>query len=127
MAAPAVTDRDDRMPRWQRVYLVALSAVTSGALTYALCDWGHWTRLHFGPYDGAWFWQAGPTASIPINYFGTILWGLGGAAVGALLALVGIAAWRRPVPRSFRQLGTAWSLTACLLTGTYYLWHLWPF
>lgn len=115
------------MPAWQRVYAIAIAAVTAGALTYALCDWGHWTRLHYGPYDGDWSWRGGPTASIPINYFGTILWGLGGALVGAVVGFGATALWRRPLPRAAQQVGTAWAITAALLAGTYYLWHLWPF
>ena len=115
------------MPRWQRVYAMAVTAVIGGALAYALCDWNHWTRLQLAPYDGTWYWRAGPTASIPINYYGDILWGLGGAAIGALIGAIATAWWRRPLPRALQRLGAAWALTAVMLAGTYYLWHLWPF
>lgn len=117
----------DVMPRWQRVQAIALAAVIGGALAYALCDWSQWPRLHHDPYDGSWWWRDGPTASIPINYHGTILWGLGGAAVGALGALAATAWWRRPLPRAVERLGAAWALTAVAFAGAYYLWHLWPF
>jgi hypothetical protein len=117
----------DERPRWQRVYAIAVCAAIGGALTYALCDWAQATRLLFHPYDGTWSWRDGPTASIPINYYGTILWGLGGAAVGALIAAAATAWWRRPIPRAVQRLGAAWALTAVILSGAYFHWNLWPF
>lgn len=115
------------VPRWQRVYAIAILAIIGGALAYALCDWSRWTRLIFDPYDGAWTWRDGPTRTIPINYYGTILWGLGGAAVGGALGAIAMRLWRRPLSPGVQALGAAWALTAVILSGGYFHWSLWPF
>ncbi len=115
------------LPRWQRVYAFATAAVIGGALAYALCDWSGWPRLTLDPYRGGWSWPDGPTRTVPINYYGTLLWGAGGAAVGAGLAA--LATWRRgrPLPATILVLLAAWALTAFVLAGGFYTWSLWPF
>lgn len=111
---------------WQRVYVIALSAVIGGTIAYAACDWSGWTRLQLDPYRGAWWWQDGPTQKLAINYYGTILWGLGGAAVGGALAAL-ITLRRRALPAPLVSLLAAWALSGFLLAGVYYTWSLWPF
>ena len=68
--------------RWHRTYVIALAAVIGGALAYALVDWGGWTRATYDPYRDRWSWRGGATPTIGINYYGGLLWGLGGALVG---------------------------------------------
>ncbi len=114
-------------PRWQTVQVVGCAAVIGWTLAYVLCDWSGWPRLTFDQYTAAWSWTSGPTPRVPINYMGIILWGMGGGAVAALLALVGLRLWRRPLPPVVLGLASAWALTGVLLAGTYYTWNLWPF
>lgn len=117
----------DATPRWQRVYAIAVCAVVGGALAYALCDWHQWTRLQLDPYRGTLWWSDGPTRTIPINYYGGLLWGAGGALAGAALGALAIRLWRRPLSPALQSLGAAWALTAVILAGAYYHWSLWPF
>lgn len=107
--------------------MIATFAVIGGTLAYALCTWGGWTRLQLDPYDGRWWWEAGPTQTIAINYYGDLLWGLGGAAVGAALGAAVTSSYRRPLPPSLITLLGAWALTSFVLTGLFYTWSLWPF
>ncbi|MEZ4402292.1 MAG: hypothetical protein R3B06_19865 [Kofleriaceae bacterium] len=117
---------DASPPRWARTQLVAVAAIIGGALAYALCDWGGWTRLTFDPYLGTWSWRAGATQPVPINYYGNLLWAAGGSAAGAAIGwgLARVPALARPAARG---LGVAWALTAVGLAAFYYLWSLWPF
>ena len=112
---------------WQRVYVIATAAIIAGALTYWLCDWGGWTRLQHDPYSGAWWWQDGPTQKVAINYYGTLLWGIGGSLVGGAIAFVATRVYRRPFPPSLIIVMNAWALTAFVFGGLYYVWNLWPF
>lgn len=114
-------------PPWQRAYAIATCAVIGGTLAYALCTWGGWTRLQLDPYRGTWWWQDGPTQTIAINYYGDLLWGLGGAVVGGGLAAAVTAIVRRPMSPSVVQLLAAWAMTGFALTGLFYTWSLWPF
>lgn len=114
-------------PTWQRAYVVAAAAIIGGALAYALCDWGGWTRLQHDPYTGDWWWQDGPTQKVAINYYGSLLWALGGASVGALGASIALRVYRRELPSSLIMVIGAWALTGVALGGLYYVWMLWPF
>jgi hypothetical protein len=126
MDAPAATVTEPR-PRWQRVYVITTLAVIGGTLAYALCTWGGWTRLQLDPYSGAWWWQDGPTQTVPINYYGDLLWGLGGAALGGGAGALGTALYRRPLSETTLQLLAAWAITGFLFAGLFYTWSLWPF
>ncbi|HVV83457.1 MAG TPA: hypothetical protein VHE35_10315 [Kofleriaceae bacterium] len=114
-------------PRWQSVQAIACAAVVGWTLAYALCDWGGWHRLTYDPYLARWTWTSGPTPRVPINYLGGLLWGLGGAVVGASVAALGLRLWRRPLPPTVLGLAAAWALTGVALAGTYYMWTIWPF
>ncbi len=114
-------------PGWQRVHAIATAAVIGGTLAYALCDWAGWTRLQHDPYDGAWWWQDGPTQRVPINYYGALLWAAGGAVAGGGVAMIGTALYRRPLPAALVAVLAAWALTGVALAGLYYTWNLWPF
>lgn len=112
-------------PRWQRTYVVALAAVIGGALAYALADWGGWTRATYDPYRDRWSWRSGATPTIGINYYGGLLWGLGGALVGGALGALA-SRWPRTRTATARGLLAAWAFTSVALTGAYYWWSLWP-
>jgi len=115
------------MPRWQRAYAAVMVAIIGWSLAYVLCDLGRWPRLTYYPYEGDWAFVSGPPGQVPMNYVGTVLWGVAGAIAGAGVAVVGTHLWRRPlVPRAISLLG-AWALTSFLFAGTYYMWNLWPF
>lgn len=111
--------------RWRRRYAIAVAAVIGGALAYGLCDWGQWPRLTLEPYGGSWSWPGGPTRTVPINYFGGLLWGAGGAVVGG--AIGAVLGPRLAQTKATRGLTTAWALTAVALVALYFLWTLWPF
>lgn len=112
-------------PRWQRAYTIALAAVIGGALAYALADWGGWTRATYDPYRDRWSWRAGPTPTIGINYYGGLLWGAGGAVVGAAAGAL-LHRWPAARTPTARALLGAWAFTSVALAGAYYWWNLWP-
>lgn len=112
------------MSRTQRAYVIAMCAVIGGAFAYAACDWGHWPHLTYLPMTGA--FTLAPTRAVAIHYAGFVLWGLGGALVGALVGAVACRAVRRPWPVRAYQLLGGWAITAILLAGSYYTWNLWP-
>ena len=112
-------------PRWHRTYVIALGAVIGGALAYALVDWGGWSRATYDPYRDRWSWRSGATPTIGINYYGGLLWGLGGAAVGAVVGRIA-ARWQVVRTDRARTLLAAWALTSVALAGAYYWWNLWP-
>jgi hypothetical protein len=114
-------------PAWQTTYVIAVTAIIGGAIAYGMCDWSGWTRLQHDPYSGAWWFEDGPTQKVPINYYGTLLWSVGGAAVGAALAAIATRLHRRPLPPSVISILGAWALTGFALGGLYYVWTLWPF
>jgi len=69
------------MPRWQRVYLAACAAVIGFAFTYVLSDFTALPRLTYYPVERAWRVVPYAESPVPMNYYGMIAWGLGGAAV----------------------------------------------
>ncbi len=113
------------MPRWQRAYIIATCAIIAGAFAYTACDWGQWPRLIYHPLSGDLF-MAVRGSSITINYFGVVAWGLGGAAVGAIIGGVLCALVRKPWPDRALHLFGAWAITGVLLAGSYYSWNLFP-
>lgn len=112
------------MPRVQRAYVIAMTAIIGGAFAYAACDWGHWPHVTYLPVSRT--VTLAPTRAVAIHYLGYVLWGAGGACTGALLGAVACSVVRRPWPiRAYRLLG-AWAITAIVLAGCYYTWSLWP-
>ncbi len=111
--------------RWHRTYVIALAAVIGGALAYALVDWGGWSRATYDPYRDRWSWRGGATPTIGINYYGGLLWGLGGALVGGALGALAHR-WPRARTAGARGLLAAWAFTSVALAGAYYWWNLWP-
>jgi hypothetical protein len=117
----------DEAPRWQRHYAAAMSGVIGWCIAYVTCDALAWPRLTYFPYDGSWDLVGGRAAPATMTFFGTVLWGVGGGAVGAALGAIGARLWRRPLPAPLVTLLGAWAITAFALAGLYYLWNLWPF
>lgn len=113
------------MPRWQRGYIIAACAIIGFAFAYAACDWGQWPKLVYLPITGE-LTMSPPSGAITIAYWGTLLWGVGGAACGALAGVLLVRIVHRPWPDRVLGLFGAWAITAILLAGGYYTWSLWP-
>jgi hypothetical protein len=113
------------MPRWQRAYVIAMCAIIGAAFAYAACDWGQWPRLTIQPLKGTLMMTASP-AIVTVNYLGTVAWGLGGAAVGAIVGFGLCAVSKQAWSDRTLQLFGAWAITGVVLAGSYYTWHLWP-
>lgn len=113
------------MPRWQRAYVIATCALIAAAFAYAGCAWGHWPVLSYLPVAGRWTLHP-PPGAIAMGYLGTLAWGAGGAAVGAIAGAALCAIVRRPWPPLALRLLGAWALTALVLAGGFYAWSLWP-
>ena len=117
--------RSPTMPRWQRAYVVAMSAIIGGAFAYTACDWGRWPRLIYHPLSGD-IAMSPKAGAITINYFGTVAWGLGGAAVGSVVGWAFCMVTRKPWSDRTLHLFGAWAITGILLAGCYYTWNLYP-
>ncbi len=124
-AAPAAYD--STMPRWQLRYAIACCAIIGWSLAYTLASWGGWTKLFYDPLSRRWWWGDTAATPIPINYWGLVLWGIGGAAFGVAVAAIAARLWRRPLPGAVQLLLGAWAMTGFAYAGTYYMWTLWPF
>jgi hypothetical protein len=114
-----------KVPRWQRAYAIATCALIGAAFAYAACDWAHWPRLTLLPLSGAWTTSPPPNA-IAISYLGTVLWGAGGLAAGALAGAGLCRIARAPLSDRMLLLLGAWAISANLLVGAYYTWSVWP-
>lgn len=115
------------MPTWQRTYLVTCAAIIGFCLAYTLSDYGRWPRLTYFPYEREWKMLATPPGTLPMQYVGTFLWGLGGSAVAA--AITWLATTLRTTKLSDRALRLAggWAIVAFIYGGAYFTWNLWPF
>ena len=113
------------MPRAQRAFLIAACAIIGGAFAYAASEWGQWPRLRYLPLHGDWTFDPG-TSNTAMVYPGLVLWGISGAACGALVGALLV----RMIPRVWTDrtlhLFGAWAITAILLAGGYFTWGLWP-
>lgn len=114
------------MPRWQRIYATVCAAVVGYALGYVLCHFAGWRKLTYYPYEREWH-LVDRAGNVPMAYVGTVLWGLGGAAVGGALGYALARLWNRELTRRWLSLFGAWALTAFAYAGLYYTWNLWPF
>ncbi len=115
------------MPRWQRAYLAACFAAMGFCVAYVLCDYAEWPRLTYDQYGRSWELVDGRVVGLPSNYVGTVLWGLGGAAVGGAAGWVVGTVRRRALSNAALSLVGAWTVSAFIYGGLYYTWSLWPF
>ena len=115
------------MPNFQRVFLLACAGVIGYALAYVLCDFAAWPRLTYFPDEGGWRFTTRLPGGVPMNYVGTVLWGVGGGAVAVAAAAVATRVFDRPAPAVLLRLAGAWAVTAAGFAGAYFLWNLWPF
>lgn len=115
------------MPRWQLRYAIACCAIIGWSTAYALASWNRWTRLFYDPITRDFTWRATAPSPLPIDYWGLVAWGAGGAVAGAAVALAASRLHRRALPQPVLVLLGAWALTAFLYAGTYFTWSLWPF
>lgn len=104
-------------------YLVACAALIGAALGYALPSFTHLPSLFYDPLARS-FFVGGRTGSIPMGYYGQILWGAAGALVAG--ALVAVAYRRREPSDTAVGLAAAWAVTAVCLVGIYFTWNNWP-
>lgn len=112
------------MPRQQRAYVIAMTAIIGGAFAYAACEWGRWPRLTYLPLKGE--LTFGSTPSIAMVYLGIVAWGIGGLVCGALVGALLTKIFPRPWSDLVLRLFGAWAITAILLAGGYFTWSLWP-
>jgi hypothetical protein len=112
------------MPRWQKAYVIAMTAIIGGAFAYAACEWGSWPKLRYEPLAERFGFDGSP--AIAIVYWGIALWGFGGAVVGALVGAILCRIAPRPWPDRVLHLFGAWAITAIFLAGGYFTWSLWP-
>ena len=115
------------MPRWQLRYAIACLAITGWSLAYALAAWGQWPRLIYDPLMRDWRIASQPGSPLPIDYWGLVAWGAGGAAIGAAIAWIAASVWRRPLPRLAQTMLGLWALTAFVYAGAYFMWNLQAF
>ena len=113
------------MPRAHRAYVIAMFAVIGGAFAYAAADWGNWPRVTYLPLTGDVVLRA-PAGALAMPYVGTVLWGFGGAACGALAGVIACNLWKRPLPDRVLLVVGTWAIAALVLAGSYFTWSLWP-
>lgn len=113
------------MPRGQRAFVIATCAIIGAAFAYAAADWARWPMLTYLPVRGEWTMHA-PAGAVSITYLGMVVWGVGGAACGALAGAGLCAVIGKPLSERVQQLLGAWAITAIVLAGAYFTWSLWP-
>ena len=110
--------------RRERAYFAVCAASIGWAIGYALPVYARLPNLYYDPQLARWIAGARP-GSVPMGYYGQMLWGVGGAALAATIGL-GVA-WRRgPRADSAIGLAAAWTLSALLLVGAWFTWNNWP-
>lgn len=107
--------------------MIVCAGVIGFCLAYAASAYASWPRLAYLPVERSWTVVSGPGGPLASTYLGTVLWGLGGAALAA--GLVGLATLviRRELSRRWLDLARAWAITAFLFAGSYFTWKEWPF
>jgi hypothetical protein len=124
-AAPAVQlpSSSATAPAWATHYVIACCAVIGGVLAYCASDFADWPKLTIAPLTGA-LTVVSKTNDGGITYWGSLLWGLGGAAISGAGGL-GCARWLVDRRTAMQLLG-AWAVTALALASLYIVWALWP-
>jgi hypothetical protein len=95
-------------------------------LAYVLSDFGDWPRLTYWPIRNRWAFADRDHAEA-IQYWGGLLWAVGGAAVGTVVAqALRIALPTTTQRKAIITLLGAWSMAAVLIGALYFTWMLWP-
>lgn len=108
-----------------RAYLGACGGLIGFALFYALPIYAHLPHNYYDPVAHRWFFAANATP-IPMGYVGQIVWGIGGALIGAGATMMVIARKKQPLGDRAFALGAAWTLTALAVVLGYFTWNNWP-
>ena len=108
----------------ERGFLVVSAALIGWAVGYALPIYARLPSLHYDPLAGRWFAGARPGPQA-MGYYGQMAWGLVGAFVGAVAALLVARAGLR-LTSSRLGLMAAWALTAIGLVGAWFTFSNWP-
>jgi len=115
------------MATWQRTYAAACAAMIGFAISYTMSDYGHWPRFTYFPYERQWRVVSTVPGPVPMNYLGTVAWGLSGAVVAAGLVWLASCWWRRELSKRALHMLGGWALLAFVYAGAYFTWNLWPF
>jgi hypothetical protein len=108
-----------------RAYFAGCAALIAYALAYTLPIYARWPRAFYDPIARRWYWSAG-LGPIPMGYVGQIAWGLGAAAIAAVMTLAIASRRRRDASERAYQLAAAWTLTALAIVVAYFTWNNWP-
>lgn len=113
----------DHAASWATHYVIACCAIIGGILAYCGSDFADWPKLTIAPLTSA-ATVVSKNTDGGITYWGALLWGAGGAAIGGA---IGLACARWVVPRrAAMQLLGAWAIAALTLASLYIVWSLWP-
>lgn len=115
----------------RRALALTGAAVIGWALGYALPVYGRLPNLFYDPQHRVWFVGA-RTGTVPMGYYGQLLFALAGAALGVGIAALALVLRRRtggdpgPGAAGGGGLWAAWMLTAIALVGAFFTWNNWP-
>jgi hypothetical protein len=116
---------DERSGAEPRIFFAGCAGAIGFVLFYTLPIYARLPRTFYDPVAHRWQWSRG-LGPIPMGYVGQILWGIGGAAVCALIAMLVVSRLRRaPSDRAY-GLWAAWALTAMGIVLAYFTWNNWP-
>ena len=113
----------DHAAPWATHYVIACCAVIGGILAYCGSDFADWPKLTIAPLTRV-VTVVSKTTDGGITYWGALLWGAGGAAIGGATGL-GCARWIVHRRAAMQLLG-AWAIAALTLASLYIVWSLWP-
>jgi hypothetical protein len=114
------------MPRWQRAHLAACAFVIAYALCYVGVDYLGLPRLVYLPHARGFVLSSSPPGPLEMGYVGLWSWALGAGLLAGGLLWLALGRRQSAVGSRALGLGTAWTVTAVLVAGTYYTWHNWP-
>ena len=110
------------------VFFGVCAAIVGYALLYTLPIYARLPRTFYDPLARRWF-VASSASSVPMGYYGQIVWGIAGALIvsGVVMMLTSrrARAGATAPDRAF-ALGTAWTLTTIAIVLGYFTWNNWP-
>ena len=99
------------------------AAVIGFVLAYALPPYAKLPNLFYDPV-GRRFFVSATAGAVPMSYYGLLIYGSVGAAIGFLLATAAVR--RDTVGESVHLLWPAWVATSVLIVMAYFAWGNWP-